>query len=306
MASPSMAAASAPSLRTRRWSRAALYSALCTIAAILGLSLHEAKRLGIPLPLSVPIGSILLASVFWLPCLFVFFRVRGGKHLKGALALAVGMGGVQFLLFAVAHSAAQSWDERWWIQSVLLSAVITQPLMVAVAVRAYCTLPRERRDRAKLLASGSYAFVLLLLLAEQIPSNSYVTGPIPRNQSAVVQRMWKINHASADYADKFGGVYPFDLAALETQGTWQQSDCKASGLLDRDFDEKKYGYRIEYKAGSRSDAATVGCAGSKTYAITARPTVLGRTGLQNFFMDESGVQRATREDRTATASDPSP
>jgi hypothetical protein len=118
--------------------------------------------------------------------------------------------------------------------------------------------------------------------------------------------MWKINQASANYADKFGGVYPFDLAALETQGPSQQSDCKASGLLDRGFDEKKYGYRIEYKAGSRSDTATVRCAGSKTYAITARPTVLGRTGLQNFFMDDSGVMRATREDRTATASDPSP
>ena len=46
------------------------------------------------------------------------------------------------------------------IQSVLLSAVITQPLMVAVAVRAYYTLQRERRDRTKLLAGGSYALGL--------------------------------------------------------------------------------------------------------------------------------------------------
>jgi hypothetical protein len=237
--------------------------------------------------------------------LWVFFRLRGEGSQKSALALAVGMGGAQFFLLGVVRSAAHAWDEKWWIQGLLLSALLAQPLMVGAAIRVYYSLPSERRDRLKLLASCSYAFVLLLLLAEQIPSNSYVAGPIPRNQSAVVQRMWKINHASADYADKFG-VYPFDLAALETQGPRQQSDCKASGLLDRGFDEKKYGYRIEYKAGSRSDTATVGCAGSKTYAITARPTVLGRTGLRNFFMDESGVLRATRGDRTATASDPSP
>jgi hypothetical protein len=111
--------------------------------------------------------------------------------------------------------------------------------MAGAAIRVYYSLPSERRDRLKLLASCSYALVLLLLLAEQIPSNSYVAGPIPRHQSAVVQRMWKINQASADYADKFGGVYPFDLAALETQGPRPQSDCKASGLLDRGFDENK-------------------------------------------------------------------
>jgi hypothetical protein len=298
------------SSRTLRWKRlvcwAALYSASCTIAATVGPMLTEPKRVGVWLPLSAYVVSTVPTSIFWLPCLWVCFRLRGEGSRKSALALAVGMGGVQFFLFAVVRSAAHAWDEKWWIQGLLLSALLAQPLMAGAAIRVYYSLPSERRDRLKLLASCSYSFVLLLLLAEQILSNSYVAGPIPRNQSAVVQRMWKINQASADYADKFGGVYPFDLAALETEGPSQQSDCKASGLLDRGFDEKKYGYRIEYKAGSRSDAATVGCAGSNTYAITARPTVLARTGLQNFFMDESGVLRATREDRTATASDPSP
>jgi hypothetical protein len=121
----------------------------------------------------------------------------------------------------------------------------------------------------------------------------------------VQQRRWKINRALSDYADKFGGVYPSDLAALETPGPGQQSGCKASGLLEHGFDEGKYGYRIEYKARARSDKPTGDCLGVKTYTITARPRVLGKTGLQNFFMDESGILRATQEDRVATGSDPS-
>lgn len=102
-----------------------------------------------------------------------------------------GWADVQCFLFGIARSAAHAWDERWWIRGVLWSAVIAQPLMVAAAIRAYYTLLRERGDRMKLLVGCSYGFALLLLMAAQIPCNSYVAGPIPRNQSAVQQRMWK-------------------------------------------------------------------------------------------------------------------
>ena len=305
MASPSMTPAFV-STSTTRWMQVvrwvALYSAFCTIAANLGLMHWDAKHFG-SLPLSTYIGSSLMVSIFWLPCVFIFFRVRGEKYRKGGLALGLGMSGIQFLLFALAHSSAQRWDEKWWIQDFLLSAIVAQPLMMAAAIRAYYGLPRERGDGRKLLASCFYAFVLLLLIATEIPSSSFVAGPIPRNQSAATVFMWSLNSASSNYAEKFG-AYPSDIGALKTPSQPTPPNCATAGLLEHPFDEGKLGYRIEYKAGPLSEKATGGCAGTKTFTITARPAVLGKTGLQNFFMDESGVLRATQEDRAATASDP--
>ena len=306
MASPSMAPT--VSSRTLRWTRVvcwvALYSAFCTIGAIIGLVLWDAKHFGMPIPLSTYIGSTLMVSIFWLPCLFIFFGVRSELHRKTGLALAVGMGGIQFLLFAIARSGAQKWDEKSWIQDFLLSAILAQLLMVAAAIRAYYGLRGERGDGQKLLASCSYAFVLLLLIAAEIPCSSFVAGPIPRNQAAAQSFMWSINRACSDYANKFGGVYPSDLGVLKTSSPPTSPDCTAAGLLEHPFDEDKFGYRIEYKGGPLSEKAIGGCAGAKTYTIMARPVVMGKTGFQSFFMDESGVLRATQENRVATASDP--
>ena len=305
MASPSMAPASV-SPGTLRWSQmvrwVALTSAFSTIAATLGLLHWDAKHFGAPTPLSTYIAGTLMMSIFWLPCLFIFFRVHSEKYRKVGLALAVGMGGVQFLLFAVAHSAAQGWDEKWWVQDFLLSAVIAQPLMMAAAIRVYYGLPREPGDRPKLLASCFYAFVLLLLLAVEIPCSSYVAGPIPRNQIAAQDFMRSLNRACSEYAEKFG-VYPSDIGALKSPTPVAPLHC-AAGLLEHPFDESKYGYRIEYKAGTLAEKTTGGCVGAKAYTITARPAVLGKTGLQNLFMDQTGALRATREDRAATATDP--
>src|SRR5262249_7083172 len=79
MATPCTAPAPVVSPRTLRWTRvvcwAALYSAFCTVVASLSLTLWEAKHFGKPLPLSVYISGTVIASIFWLPCLFIFFRV---------------------------------------------------------------------------------------------------------------------------------------------------------------------------------------------------------------------------------------
>ena len=43
---------------------------------------------------------------------------------------------------------------------------------------------------------------------------------------------------------------------------------------------------------------------SDSFIIVADPIVFGRTGARHFFVDETGVIRATSEDRVATSSDP--
>jgi hypothetical protein len=42
----------------------------------------------------------------------------------------------------------------------------------------------------------------------------------------------------------------------------------------------------------------------ETWTFAARPAVWGKTGWRSFFTDQTGVIRATRDDRVASADDP--
>jgi hypothetical protein len=61
---------------------------------------------------------------------------------------------------------------------------------------------------------------------------------------------------------------------------------------------QKAGYVFTYTPGPPETDGT-----RKRYTIVARPMQFGKTGAQNFFIDETGIRRFTAEDRAATASD---
>ncbi|MBI3403939.1 MAG: hypothetical protein HY046_00585 [Acidobacteria bacterium] len=56
------------------------------------------------------------------------------------------------------------------------------------------------------------------------------------------------------------------------------------------------GYHLEYTAGNTTDEGTV-----RTFVLLGRA---GNYGYRNFFVDQTGTIRATRENRAATAEDP--
>ncbi len=56
------------------------------------------------------------------------------------------------------------------------------------------------------------------------------------------------------------------------------------------------GYQLQYTPGPASSDGLV-----HNYVLLARP---GNYGYSNFYTDETGVLRATRENRPATAQDP--
>jgi hypothetical protein len=115
-------------------------------------------------------------------------------------------------------------------------------------------------------------------------------------------RLESINKAASGYANLLGG-FPESLGALGSPPWGQQANCRAAGPLERRLDNSSAGYLIEYHSGPPSTAFTESCGGAKSYTITARPIVYGKTGLLNLYTDESGDIRCTDEDRPANASD---
>ena len=81
------------------------------------------------------------------------------------------------------------------------------------------------------------------------------------------------------------GHYPDSLEALGAQ-----AQAAAQSAL-------RSGYSLQYAAGTSGSGG-----GGHTYVLTARP---GRYGLLSFFTDQTGAIHSTRENRLATASDPS-
>ncbi|HTS13926.1 MAG TPA: hypothetical protein VMH00_17530 [Candidatus Limnocylindrales bacterium] len=80
------------------------------------------------------------------------------------------------------------------------------------------------------------------------------------------------------------GTFPSSLESLGTQ-------ARAA------FDQAQAGrYTLQYTPGDPQPDGAI-----KTYSLTARA---GNYGYLNFFIDETGIIRATRENRPATASDP--
>ncbi len=58
------------------------------------------------------------------------------------------------------------------------------------------------------------------------------------------------------------------------------------------------GYRFTFTPGPPDEKREI-----TSYTLTAQPLTYKRTGCRIFFTDESGVRRATQEDRAATADD---
>jgi prepilin-type N-terminal cleavage/methylation domain-containing protein len=95
------------------------------------------------------------------------------------------------------------------------------------------------------------------------------------------------NGCQAFYSNTFPHSYPSELTDLisPTSKPPYIDSVLASG--------RKQGYDFSY---SLID--------SESFTLVADPITFGRTGGRHFFVDETGVIRATSEDRVATSSDP--
>jgi len=105
-----------------------------------------------------------------------------------------------------------------------------------------------------------------------------------RAERSAREAMAELRLELENYAAARGGRYPQSLEELGE---------RARGPARKAMSE---GYQLKYAPGSpNADGALL------TFVLQARP---GNYGYASFFMDETGVLRATRENRGATSQDP--
>ena len=107
-------------------------------------------------------------------------------------------------------------------------------------------------------------------------------------ESRAMAALHSARSALMAYAGAQQGVFPESLEGLpgETFATVREAAQAA----------QREGYRLEYSATPEGSEGRL-----RHFVLLARP---GNYGYRNFFVDETGVIRATREDRPATVQDP--
>jgi hypothetical protein len=109
-------------------------------------------------------------------------------------------------------------------------------------------------------------------------------NPAGRAEAQAIETLGEVRAALATYAGAQAGSYPPSLEVLE-----DRVRAPAQRALSG-------GYQLQYTPGPVANDG-----GVHSYVLLARP---GNYSYRSFFMDETGVVRATRENRPATAQDP--
>jgi hypothetical protein len=109
-------------------------------------------------------------------------------------------------------------------------------------------------------------------------------NPTSAAENRAVQALREIRAALTDYALAEGGAYPRQFEALGER-------IHAAAQLSQSVS-----YQVQYTPGPVEADGRI-----RTYALQSRA---GNYGFRSFYTDESGILRATRENRAATGQDP--
>jgi len=231
---------------------------------------------------------------FYLPYAFIPLRLYG-QRLRSGLTLAITMGcalvvpGVYLVRFAI------TWDRRWLVLGNLTAALLMQLVLIIVGVKAYTRLPRLPRTGLRVLAGPAYGFTLFTLFLG-------FYSPVPRYITANEGRAMRYLSAAATSAILDGlqqHSYPMAIAGWAPVPNPRCADNPWLIPPGNPAD----GYFFEY-TGNPPSTTVEGCTRFRSFTMTARPVVFGRTGIRSFFVGKSGEIHATSENRAANATDP--
>ena len=107
-------------------------------------------------------------------------------------------------------------------------------------------------------------------------------------EERAIRAMRDAGASLAAYADAQGGNFPPSLEALPGEAGERMKRAAQAALAE--------GYQLEYSLRPPDANGT-----HRQFTLVARPR---NWGYRNFYLDESGILRATRENRAATAQDP--
>lgn len=231
-------------------------------------------------------------------------------HRQSRMANAANRLGIAALIVPVAAFGLSfaGYDACGWS---LLLFLLALPLSLAAAGLGFVALFRisriphlhgteEATGGWKKGLGGLLLWILLLVLspASKLPP----CGERPyRNDPSAVGSLRTLNTACVTYATNNPQAgFPRALRQLGMPPSGEKEGPEYAGLIDNALASgRKSGYDFTYTPG-KPDAKGV----ITTYAASARQVVFGKSGYRNYFTDETGVIRATAEDRDATPQDP--
>lgn len=108
--------------------------------------------------------------------------------------------------------------------------------------------------------------------------------PTAQAEARAADSLRGIRAALIDFASAQGGAYPRQFEAVGER-------VRLAAQLAQSVN-----YQVQYTPGSVNADGTI-----RTFALQARA---GNYGFRNFYLDDSGILRATKESRPATSEDP--
>jgi hypothetical protein len=109
-------------------------------------------------------------------------------------------------------------------------------------------------------------------------------NPTAQAEARAIESLQDVRTALSEYASAQGGAYPRLFEALGDRGHTAAQLAQSTG------------YQVLYTPGPVEADGRI-----RTYTLQARA---GNYGFRSFYTDDSGLIRATRENRAATAQDP--
>jgi hypothetical protein len=264
--------------RWLNWTRGVAFCSL-TIAAVTMAFHADAQDLAFLVP----------TAPLWLPFLWMLMRLMGktAKSQKSGLAMAVVLGPGSLIFSSLI--AVKSDTYRW--RAGLVIYAVLHLLLVVSAIKTYYSMKREPSDRVVLLnrlVGGFFAFIVAaILIPHMLPSR------IAGDEASAVGAMRSINRAQSTYAEK----HPDQGFAATLSELGQAS---SADIIDQQLASgRKMQYTFATTASPEDSRGRI-----TKYTVVARPGRFGRDGVRSFFADESGLIRATGEDRPPTVLDP--
>ena len=122
-----------------------------------------------------------------------------------------------------------------------------------------------------------------------------------RNDASAVGSLRTIHTACVTYASNYPQTgFPRALRQLRMPPSGEKEGPEYAGLIDDVLASgRKSGYDFTYTPGTPDAKGVI-----TTYGVSARQVMFGKGGYRNYFTDQTGVMRATPDDRPATAQDP--
>jgi len=121
--------------------------------------------------------------------------------------------------------------------------------------------------------------IILIIAAIAIPN--FLHSKIAANQSSAVGSMRSLNTACVSYSTSYG-QFPTSLTDLGPIGSGGTPSSTSADLIDSVLASgSKSGYTFVYTAGTSN----------QSYSVTATPIILGSSGQNMYFTDQSGVIR---------------